>query len=75
MVKTTKNTKNTNQFNVRFKRLSWWLDTHTTLAARKLIVGICWVGYYTAAVLAVVLFVPAMLFKAARIGWAVSKKA
>jgi hypothetical protein len=73
MVKTTKNT-NTNQFNVRFKRLSWWLDTYTTLYARKFIVGICWVGYYTAAVLAVVLFVPALIFKAARISYAVVKK-
>ena len=72
MVKKPQNTNN--QFNVRFKRLSWWLDTHTTLSARKLIVAICWVGYYTA-VMAVVLFeLPAMLFKAARIGWAVTKK-
>lgn len=72
MVKTTKNTNN--QFNVRFKRLKWWLDTDTTLAARELVVGICWVGYYTANALAVILFVPMMIFKALRIVWSVIKK-
>lgn len=71
MVKTT---KNTNQFTVRFKRLSWWLDTHTTLAARKLVVGICWVGYYSAAVFAVVLFVPMLLVKAAQVGYRAVKE-
>ena len=43
----------------------------TGLYARKFIVALCWVGYYTAATMAVVLFVPGLLVKATKLAYKV----
>lgn len=70
---------NTNQnqkqfFTNKFSQLFAAHSERTSTAARKLVVAVCWVGYYTAAVMAVVLFVPALLFKAAALAAKVTKE-
>lgn len=72
MVRTNQNQKQF--FTNKFSQLFAAHNTRTSTAARKFIVAICWVGYYTAAVFAVVLFVPTLLVKAAKIAVKVTKE-
>lgn len=66
--------KTQTQFKNRFNELFAKYNTNTAHYARKFIVAMCWVGYYTATFMAVVLFVPGLLFKAAKIAVRVIKE-
>lgn len=72
MVTTTKTQKN--QFKTMFSELFANYDKGTSQYGRKFVVAVCWVGYYTAAFLAVLLFVPGLLFKAAKTAYRVTKE-
>lgn len=67
-------TKTQTQFKNRFSELFANFDKGTSLYGRKFVVAICWVGYYTAAFMAVVLFVPAIVVKAGKLGYTVIKE-
>jgi hypothetical protein len=72
MVQTTKTQKH--QFKTMFSELFANYDKGTSQYGRKFVVAVCWVGYYTAAFLAVLLFVPGLLFKAAKTAYRVTKE-
>lgn len=72
MGKTTQTPKN--QFKTMFSELFANYDKGTSQYGRKFVVAVCWVGYYTAAFLAVLLFVPGLLFKAAKTAYRVTKE-
>jgi len=67
------NTKQT-QFKTRFNELFKNYRQGTNQYGRKFIVAMCWVGYYTAAFMAVVLFVPGLLFQAGKLAVQVIKE-
>ena len=67
-------TKTQTQFKTRFSELFSNYNQGTSQYGRKFVVAVCWVGYYTAAFFAVVLFVPGLLFKSAKIGIRVIKE-
>lgn len=62
------------QFKTMFSELFTNFDKGTSQYGRKFIVAVCWVGYYTAAFFAVALFVPGLLFKAAKIAVKVTRE-
>lgn len=72
MVTTTKTQKH--QFKTMFSELFANYDKGTSQYGRKFVVAVCWVGYYTAAFLAVLLFVPGLLYKAAKTAYRVTKE-
>ena len=72
MVQTTKTQKH--QFKTMFSELFANYDKGTSQYGRKFVVAVCWVGYYTAAFLTVLLFDPCLLFKAAKTAYRVTKE-
>ena len=62
------------QFKTMFSELFANCDKGTNQYGRKFVIAVCWVGYYTAAFMAVVLFVPGLLFKAAKLAYSVTKE-
>lgn len=66
--------KTQTQFKNRFSELFANFDKGTNQYGRQFVVAVCWVGYYTAAFFAVVLFVPAVLLKAAKLAVKVTKE-
>lgn len=67
-------TKTQTQFKTRFSELFSNYNQGTSQYGRKFVVAVCWVGYYTAAFMAVVLFVPGVLFKGAKLAVQVVKQ-
>ena len=66
--------KTQTEFKNRFSELFANFEKGTSQYGRQFVVAVCWVGYYTAAFFAVVLFVPGLVFKAAKIAAKVLKE-
>lgn len=61
-------------FQTKFSELFANYNKGTADWARQFVVAICWVGYWTAAFFAVALFIPAVIVKAAKIAYKVTKE-